>query len=92
MFYDILAAVRRLTVIYEVRKWFDDCDCLYTDDRRVKDLAIQTGELQIVGTYFKSTREHQPFAWDIVGPHNLVSGLSKQFSAARRRMRSASSS
>jgi len=79
-------------VIYEVRKWFDDCDCLYTDDRRVKDLAIQTGELQIVGTYFKSTREHQPFAWDIVGPHNLVSSLSKQFSAARRRMRSASSS
>ena len=69
---------------YELRDWYDDC-CLYTDDRRVKDLALRTGELSIVSSYFKSLREIQPFAWDIVGPRPVLSRISKQFASSSAR-------
>ena len=69
---------------YELRDWYDDC-CLYTDDRRVKDLAVQSSELTVVASYFKSLKEMQPFAWDIVGPRQVLSGISKQFRASAKR-------
>lgn len=70
---------------YELREWFENNGCLYTNDRRVKDLAIQSSDLTVVATYFKSVADGQPFAWDIVGPRPRLAGLSKQFSAAGRR-------
>lgn len=66
-------------MVYELRKWFDDGECLYTDDRRVKDLAIRTPDLRIVGTYFRSTSERQPFAWDIVGDPQALAGIAGRF-------------
>ncbi len=68
-------------MVYELRKWFDDGECLYTDDRRVKDLAVQTPDLRIVGTYFRSPAAHQPFAWDIVGDRKALAGIAGRFRA-----------
>jgi hypothetical protein len=66
-------------MVYELRKWFDDGECLYTDDRRVKDLAVRTPDLRIVGTYFRSTSDRQPFAWDIVGDRKALAGIAGRF-------------
>jgi hypothetical protein len=72
---------------YELRDWFEECGCLYTNDQRVKDLAVQSGDLSVVARYFKSPSELQPFAWDIVGPRPVLSGISRQFTASSRRSR-----
>jgi hypothetical protein len=71
---------------YELRDWYDDC-CLYTNDRRVKDLALHSTDLTVVASYFKSLKEAQPFAWDIVGPRPLLSGISKRFSASGKQLK-----
>lgn len=71
-------------MVYELRKWFDDGECLYTDDRRVKDLAIRTPDLRIVGTYFDSRSALQPFAWDIVGDPRALAGIAGRFSMRSR--------
>ena len=71
---------------YELRDWYDDY-CLYTNDRRVKDLALQSNDLTVVASYFKSVKEAQPFAWDIVGPRPVLRGLSRQFETAGKRSR-----
>jgi hypothetical protein len=70
-------------MVYELRKWFDG-QCLYTDDRRVKDLAIRTPDLRIVGSYFRSPTDRQPFAWDIVGDPRALVGIARRFDARRR--------
>jgi hypothetical protein len=64
---------------YEIRKWSDDLDCLYTDDCRVKDIAVKSGELRIVSSYFRTSREAQPFAWDIVGPRTSLAPIAGRF-------------
>jgi hypothetical protein len=74
---------------YELRDWYENSSCLYTNDRRVKDLAMQTQDLSIVASYFKSVTESQPFAWDIVGPRTVLTGISRRFSAGNRRSRRA---
>jgi hypothetical protein len=74
---------------YELRDWYDNSGCLYTNDRRVKDLALQSGELSVVATYFKSVTESQPFAWDIVGPRPMLAGISRRFTSTARRARRA---
>jgi hypothetical protein len=66
---------------YELRGWYEDHGCLYTNDRRVKDLALGSADLTVVARYFKSIREYQPFAWDIVGPRTVLAGISKQFAS-----------
>ena len=66
-------------MVYELRKWYDDSDCLYTDDQRVKDLAIRSPDVQIVGTYFRTGREIRPFAWDIVGRRAALENLTRTF-------------
>jgi len=71
------------SMVYEVRKWFDDDECLYTDDRRVKDLAILAPDLRIVGRYFRATNESQPFAWDIVGRADALEAIAKRFGPRR---------
>jgi hypothetical protein len=65
---------------YELRSWYEDRSCLYTDDPRVKDLAVLSPDLMVVSSYFKTTRAQQPFAWDIVGASDVVSGIFQRFS------------
>lgn len=65
---------------YELRSWYDDRSCLYTDDPRVKDLAVLSSDLTVVSSYFKTSRAHQPFAWDIVGATEVVGGVFERFS------------
>jgi hypothetical protein len=67
---------------YELRDWYENRTCLYTDDVRVKDLVMSSSDLTIiVGRYFKSPRDLQPFAWDIIGPRHLLAGISKRFAS-----------
>jgi hypothetical protein len=66
-------------VKYEIRKWSDQLDCLYTDDRRVKDLALRSRDLTIVASYFRTSREPHPFAWDIVGPRSTIGPIARRF-------------
>jgi hypothetical protein len=75
-------------MVYELRSWFDNCVCLYTDDPRVKDLAARSPELQVATAYFRRSRDLQPFAWDIVGRSELLEDIAGRFSSragARRR-------
>lgn len=65
---------------YELRSWYEDRSCLYTDDPRVKDLAVLSSDLTVVSAYFKTSRAQQPFAWDIVGASDVVSGVFQRFS------------
>jgi hypothetical protein len=65
---------------YELRSWYEHRSCLYTDDPRVKDLAVQSPDLTVVSTYFKTSRAQQPFAWDIVGASEVVTGVFQRFS------------
>jgi hypothetical protein len=72
-------------MIYEVRPWFDKDGCLYTDDVRVKDLAILSADLRVTSTYFRTVKsERQPFAWDIVGSRPALTGIASRFSRAAR--------
>jgi hypothetical protein len=71
-------------VIYELRKWYGDLECLYTDDRRVKDLALREPNLQIIASYFRTPAELQPFAWDIVGPRDSIAPIAGQFKQRAR--------
>ena len=66
---------------YELRSWYEDRSCLYTDDPRVKDLAVLSPDLTVVSSYFKTTRAQQPFAWDIVGAADGVGGIFQRFSS-----------
>jgi hypothetical protein len=61
--------------VYEIRKWFDDHVCLYTDDTRVSEVAGQRPDVVIAATYFRDRRDQQAFAWDIVGRRDVVTGL-----------------
>ena len=72
-------------MVYELRKWYEDSECLYTDDQRVKDLAIRSPELRVVGTYFRSGRDVRPFAWDIVGHRSALENIAQTFTAGTRR-------
>lgn len=74
-------------MIYELRQWSDEDACLYTDDQRVKDLAVQTPGLSITSRYFRTARAPQPFAWDIVGPKTVLAPLAGNFSAGAGRRR-----
>jgi hypothetical protein len=62
-------------MVYELRKWFDNYACLYTDDARVKEVAGKSPQLAIAASYFRGMREQQPFAWDIVGRPDDLAGL-----------------
>jgi hypothetical protein len=66
-------------MLYELRKWSESDACLYTDDSRVKDLAIRDPGLQVVASYFRALKDRTPFAWDIVGPEALVSEVAARF-------------
>jgi hypothetical protein len=66
-------------VVYELRRWFNDADCLYTDDRRVKDLALRSPDLRVIATYFRTPAESRPFAWDIVGAREELASLARSF-------------
>ncbi len=68
-------------MVYELRRWFDDADCLYTDDQRVKDLALRSPELRVIGTYFRTVGEKRPFAWDIVGRRDELAYIARTFEA-----------
>ena len=70
-------------MVYEVRKWFDGHECLYTDDRRIKDMAILAPDLEIVGRYFRVTDQSQPFAWDIVGSAEALAAVAASFRSTR---------
>lgn len=72
-------------MIYEIRDWADGQGCLYTDDRRVRDMAVQSSELRIIGRYFRSAQDRQPFAWDIVGRPDIVGSLAARFGQKRQR-------
>jgi hypothetical protein len=56
----------------------------------VKDLAVLSPDLTVVSTYFKTSRAQQPFAWDIVGASDVLTGVFQRFSGrvgqASRRM------
>ena len=66
---------------YELRTWYEDRSCLYTDDPRVKDLAVLSPDLTVVSTYFKTPQAKQPFAWDIVGSPDVLGGVFQRFSS-----------
>lgn len=68
-------------MVYELRRWFNDADCLYTDDQRVKDLALRSPELRVIGSYFRTPTERRPFAWDIVGSRNELADIARSFRA-----------
>ena len=74
-------------MVYELRKWSEETDCLYTEDRRIKDMALRSPDLHVVGTYFRSAGERQPFAWDIVGDRRALAGITRTFTerAGQRR-------
>jgi hypothetical protein len=65
---------------YELRSWYEDRSCLYTDDPRVKDLAVLSPDLTVVSSYFKTRGARQPFAWDIVGASDVLGGIFQRFS------------
>jgi hypothetical protein len=71
-------------MVYELRAWFDNRSCLYTDDRRIKDLALRSPDLQIIATYFRNAADHQPFAWDIVGQPEILTVIAHRFGQRRR--------
>ena len=62
-------------MVYEVRSWFDNFDCMYTDDPRLKELAIRSPELRIAARYYRTPSESEPFAWDIVGEPGVLAGI-----------------
>ena len=66
-------------MVYELRRWFDQFDCLYTDDQRVRDMALRSPDLQIAARYFRAVDERQPFAWDIVGPPDRLAVIATTF-------------
>ena len=68
-------------MVYELRPWFDELTCLFTDDQRVKDLAVQSPELRVAAAYFRRADEIQPFAWDIVGPRAVLEDIAARFGA-----------
>jgi hypothetical protein len=70
-------------MIYEVRAWFEGLGCLYTDDVRVKDLAVRSSDLRITTSYFRSSGDTHAFAWDIVGNRDRVSEIAAQFGKRR---------
>lgn len=65
---------------YEVRSWYEGNGCLYTDDVRVKDLAVQSPHLKVTAHYFKGPAERTPFAWDIVGDRDELTAIVSRFS------------
>jgi hypothetical protein len=69
----------REDMIYEVRAWYDGFGCLYTDDMRVKDLAVRSHDLRITASYYRSARDTRAFAWDIVGSRERVSEIAARF-------------
>ncbi len=71
---------RSRSLKYELRSWYENHTCLYTDDPRVKDLAVLSPDLTIVSTYFKNRSAPLPFAWDIVGNREVLAGVSSRFS------------
>lgn len=64
---------------YELRTWSEEDDCLYTDDQRIKDLAIKSGDMRIVARYFRTSSERQPFAWDIIGKRDVMTGIASRY-------------
>jgi hypothetical protein len=72
-------------MVYELRKWSDDVDCLYTDDRRVMDIALRSPDLRVIGMYFRAAGERQPFAWDILGQRGTLTGITRTFENGSRR-------
>jgi len=71
-------------MVYELRRWSDDQDCLYTDDKLLHEAALAAADLTVVASYFKSIGARDPFAWDIVGPRHSLSPLAHGRHRARR--------
>lgn len=71
-------------MVYELREWFNNDQCLYTDDSRVKDLAVLSSGLRIASVYFKDAASRQPFAWDIVGDKRALGDVARRFGSGRR--------
>lgn len=69
-------------MIYEIRQWSEDEACLYTDDWRLKELAIRRPELRSTARYFRTRAAREPFAWDIVGPRTALLPLAGTFRTA----------
>jgi hypothetical protein len=68
-------------MLYEIRRWSDEIDCLYTDDPRVKDLAVTQPGLKVSALYFRALGESRPFAWDILGSSEAVKRIAGSFAA-----------
>lgn len=66
-------------MVYELRKWFDDSECLFTDDQRVKELAVRSPRLRVTSRYFRGPDERHPFAWDIVGDRQALADIAGSF-------------
>ena len=66
-------------MVYELRPWFEDDDCLYTDDPRLKDMAVQSPGLHVTASYFRTPADRVPFAWDIVGEHGVLAEIAGRF-------------
>lgn len=74
-------------MVYEVRDWFGDRKCLYTDDPQVKDIALKSRNLAIAAAYFRTLHESQAFAWDIVGRPDALAGVVTDCRRRRSRRR-----
>jgi hypothetical protein len=74
-------------MVYEVREWFGGERCLYTDDRRVKDLAVQAPNLRVTSSYFRGGNAREPYAWDITGPNEAIAPVVESFSHGSRSRR-----
>jgi len=70
---------RGAVMVCERRKWSSDSDCLYTDDRRVKDLAVTSNDMRIVARYFRTPEERHPFAWDIIAPRDVIADVEARY-------------
>ncbi|GAC1324424.1 MAG: hypothetical protein NVS2B16_30030 [Chloroflexota bacterium] len=56
---------------------------MYTDDQRIKDLAISSGDMRIVARYFRTPAERQPFAWDITGRRDVLAGIATRYARGK---------
>jgi hypothetical protein len=71
-------------MVYELRKWFGDEYCLFTDDPRLRDYVVRQREVRIVGRYFKDLGTRIPIAWDICGERATLVELARRFERSSR--------
>lgn len=61
-----------------VWKLNDDCWAMYTEDVEVAKEAAERHGLRLMGTYYRKSSGHEPFAWQFAGPRDAVLVLAER--------------